>query len=51
MTYNNDSLGNLISSSVKAKITVYAVILALHINNFQIDLTMLQRDLKLSEKR
>lgn len=51
LTYNNGSLRNLISSSMKAKITAYAVILALHINNFQIDLTMLQRDLKLSEKR
>lgn len=35
---------------MKAKITAYAIILALHINNFQIDLTVLQRDLKLSEK-
>ena len=45
------SLRNLISSSMKAKITAYAIILALHISNFQIDLTVLQRDLKLSEKR
>lgn len=51
LTYNNGSLRNLISSSMKAKITAYAIILALHINNFQIDLTVLQRDLKLSEKR
>lgn len=51
LTYNNGSLRNLISSSIKAKITAYAIILALHINNFQIDLTLLQRDLKLSEKR
>ncbi|XP_051013497.1 DNA-directed RNA polymerase I subunit RPA49 [Acomys russatus] len=51
LTYNNGSLQNLISSSMKAKITAYAVILALHVNNFQIDLTVLQRDLKLSEKR
>lgn len=45
------SLRNLISDSMKAKITAYVIILALHINAFQIDLTMLQRDLKLSEKR
>ena len=45
------SLRNLISDSMKAKITAYVIILALHINGFQIDLTMLQRDLKLSEKR
>lgn len=36
---------------MKAKITAYVIILALHINDFQIDLTVLQRDLKLSEKR
>ncbi|XP_012624559.2 DNA-directed RNA polymerase I subunit RPA49 [Microcebus murinus] len=51
LTYNNGSLRNLISDSMKAKITAYVIILALHINNFQIDLTVLQRDLKLSEKR
>lgn len=51
LTYNNGSLRNLISDSMKAKITAYVIVLALHINGFQIDLTMLQRDLKLSEKR
>ncbi|XP_005382935.1 PREDICTED: DNA-directed RNA polymerase I subunit RPA49 [Chinchilla lanigera] len=51
LTYNNGSLRNLISNSMKAKITAYVIILALHINDFQIDLTVLQRDLKLSEKR
>ncbi|XP_077003783.1 DNA-directed RNA polymerase I subunit RPA49 isoform X1 [Tamandua tetradactyla] len=51
LAYNNGSLRNLISDSMKAKITAYVIILALHINDFQIDLTMLQRDLKLSEKR
>ncbi|XP_012512346.1 PREDICTED: DNA-directed RNA polymerase I subunit RPA49 isoform X2 [Propithecus coquereli] len=51
LTYNNGSLRNLISDSMKAKITAYVIILALHINNFQIDLTVLQRDLKLSERR
>uniref|UniRef100_A0A8C2VT85 RNA polymerase I subunit E n=1 Tax=Chinchilla lanigera TaxID=34839 RepID=A0A8C2VT85_CHILA len=50
LTYNNGSLRNLISNSMKAKITAYVIILALHINDFQIDLTVLQRDLKLSEK-
>ncbi|OWK01209.1 POLR1E [Cervus elaphus hippelaphus] len=35
----------------QAKVTAYVIVLALHINDFQIDLTMLQRDLKLSEKR
>uniref|UniRef100_A0A9L0SKB3 RNA polymerase I subunit E n=1 Tax=Equus caballus TaxID=9796 RepID=A0A9L0SKB3_HORSE len=51
LTYNNGSLRNLISDSMKAKITAYVILLALHINDFQIDLTMLQRDLKLSERR
>ncbi|XP_024902311.1 DNA-directed RNA polymerase I subunit RPA49 [Pteropus alecto] len=51
LTYNNGSLRNIISNSMKAKITAYVIILALHINDFQIDLTVLQRDLKLSEKR
>ncbi|XP_037654179.1 DNA-directed RNA polymerase I subunit RPA49 [Choloepus didactylus] len=51
LTFNNGSLRNLISDSMKAKITAYVIILALHINAFQIDLTVLQRDLKLSERR
>ncbi|XP_059956895.1 DNA-directed RNA polymerase I subunit RPA49 [Mesoplodon densirostris] len=51
LIYNSGSLRNLISDSMKAKITAYVIILALHINDFQIDLTVLQRDLKLSEKR
>ncbi|XP_006894518.1 PREDICTED: DNA-directed RNA polymerase I subunit RPA49-like, partial [Elephantulus edwardii] len=38
LTYNNGSLRNLISDSMKAKITAYAIILALHISNFQVDL-------------
>nr|XP_009242530.2 DNA-directed RNA polymerase I subunit RPA49 isoform X1 [Pongo abelii] len=51
LTYNNGRLRNLISDSMKAKVTAYVITLALHIHDFQIDLTMLQRDLKLSEKR
>lgn len=51
LTYNNGSLRNLISDSMKAKITAHVLLLALHINNFETDLTVLQRDLKLSEKR
>ncbi|KAM6170052.1 DNA-directed RNA polymerase I subunit RPA49 [Rhynchocyon petersi] len=51
LTYNNSSLRNVISDSMKAKITAYAIILALHITGFKIDLTVLQRDLNLSEKR
>ncbi|NXG95569.1 RPA49 polymerase, partial [Loxia leucoptera] len=51
LTYNNGSIQNLISASMKAKITAYIIALALHINNFQTDLTVLQNDLKLSESR
>ncbi|KFQ62923.1 DNA-directed RNA polymerase I subunit RPA49, partial [Pelecanus crispus] len=51
LTYNNGSVQNLISASMKAKITAYVIALALHINNFQIDLTVLQNDMKLQESR
>ncbi|NXS52119.1 RPA49 polymerase, partial [Brachypteracias leptosomus] len=51
MTYNNGSVRNLIPSSMKSKITAYVIALALHISNFQIDLTVLQNDLKLRESR
>ncbi|NXQ44172.1 RPA49 polymerase, partial [Catharus fuscescens] len=51
LTYNNGSMQNLISASMKAKITAYVIALALHINNFQTDLTILQNDMKLPESR
>ncbi|KAF1499555.1 DNA-directed RNA polymerase I subunit RPA49, partial [Eudyptula minor novaehollandiae] len=51
LTYNNGSVQNLISASMKAKITAYVITLALHINNFQTDLTVLQNDMKLQESR
>ncbi|XP_061218585.1 DNA-directed RNA polymerase I subunit RPA49 [Neopsephotus bourkii] len=51
LTYNDSSVQNLISASMKAKIAAYVIALALHINNFQIDLTVLQNDLKLQESR
>ncbi|NXW07594.1 RPA49 polymerase, partial [Fregetta grallaria] len=51
LTYNNGSVQNLISASMKAKITAYVIALALHINNFQTDLTILQNDMKLQESR
>ncbi|KAM6104992.1 DNA-directed RNA polymerase I subunit RPA49 isoform 2-T2 [Pterocles gutturalis] len=49
LTYNNGSVQNLISASMKAKITAYVIALALHINNFQTDLTVLQNGMKLQE--
>ncbi|NWW47942.1 RPA49 polymerase, partial [Pedionomus torquatus] len=51
LTYNNGSVQNLVSASMKAKIAAYAITLALHINNFQTDLTILQNDMKLQESR
>ncbi|NXT17774.1 RPA49 polymerase, partial [Syrrhaptes paradoxus] len=51
LTYNNGSVQNLISASMKAKITAYVIALALHINNFQTDLTVLQNSMKLQESR
>ncbi|NXC71174.1 RPA49 polymerase, partial [Anhinga anhinga] len=51
LTYNNGSVQNLISASMKTKITAYVIALALHINNFQTDLTVLQNDMKLQESK
>uniref|UniRef100_A0A8C8EEX5 RNA polymerase I subunit E n=1 Tax=Otus sunia TaxID=257818 RepID=A0A8C8EEX5_9STRI len=51
LTYNNGSVQNLISASMKTKITAYVIALALHISKFQTDLTVLQNDLKLQESR
>ncbi|NXM92450.1 RPA49 polymerase, partial [Oenanthe oenanthe] len=51
LTYNDGSIQNLISASMKTKITAYVIALALHINNFQTDLTVLQNDMKLPETR
>ncbi|KAJ1204648.1 hypothetical protein NDU88_000088 [Pleurodeles waltl] len=51
LSYNNGHLQNIISASMKAKITAYVIALALHINDFQTDLTILQRDMKLTENR
>ncbi|XP_035423508.1 DNA-directed RNA polymerase I subunit RPA49 [Cygnus atratus] len=51
LTYNNGSVQNLISASMKTKIASYVIALALHINKFQIDLTVLQNDMKLHESR
>ncbi|XP_075787356.1 DNA-directed RNA polymerase I subunit RPA49 isoform X1 [Pelodiscus sinensis] len=50
-TYNHGRLQNLISASMRAKITAYVLALTLHVNNFQADLTVLQRDMKLHENK
>lgn len=49
--FRSDRVLNLIPATMKCKIVSYAIALALHISDFQVDLTVLQRDLKLSEKR
>ncbi|XP_062925191.1 DNA-directed RNA polymerase I subunit RPA49, partial [Mobula hypostoma] len=51
LTYNNGRVKNTIPVSMKAKIVAYIIALALHIHNFQIDLTLLQQDLKISENK
>uniref|UniRef100_A0A8D0DNJ3 RNA polymerase I subunit E n=1 Tax=Salvator merianae TaxID=96440 RepID=A0A8D0DNJ3_SALMN len=51
LSFGNGRLQNQVSASMKIKIASFAIALALHINNFQIDLTVLQRDLKLQEAR
>ncbi|NXP55656.1 RPA49 polymerase, partial [Heliornis fulica] len=51
LTYNNGSVQNVVSASMKTKIAAYVVALALHISGFQVDLTVLQNDLKLQESR
>ncbi|XP_062985154.1 DNA-directed RNA polymerase I subunit RPA49 isoform X2 [Elgaria multicarinata webbii] len=51
LSYGNGRIQNQVSASMKVKITAYAIALALHINNFQTDLTILQRDLKLRDSR
>ncbi|XP_003223374.1 DNA-directed RNA polymerase I subunit RPA49 [Anolis carolinensis] len=51
LTYSNGRLQNQISASMKVKIAAYVIALALHINDFETDLTILQRDLKLRDNR
>ncbi|XP_067886425.1 DNA-directed RNA polymerase I subunit RPA49 isoform X2 [Heterodontus francisci] len=51
LTYNSGRIKNVMPTSMKAKVVAYIIALALHINSFQIDLTFLQRELKISENR
>ncbi|XP_015262983.1 PREDICTED: DNA-directed RNA polymerase I subunit RPA49 isoform X2 [Gekko japonicus] len=51
LSYGNGRIQNVVSASMKAKIIAYVIALALHINHFQTDLTVLQKDLKLRENR
>ncbi|KAM5194613.1 DNA-directed RNA polymerase I subunit RPA49 isoform 1-T1 [Mantella aurantiaca] len=49
--YTNGRVQNSISGTMKSKIVAYIIALALHISDFQVDLTGLQRDLRLTENR
>ncbi|XP_075458843.1 DNA-directed RNA polymerase I subunit RPA49 [Ascaphus truei] len=49
--YKNGSILNSISGTTKSKIVAHVIALALHITDFQVDLTFLQRDMKLKESR
>ncbi|KAM4710200.1 DNA-directed RNA polymerase I subunit RPA49 [Discoglossus pictus] len=50
-TFKNGRLQNSVSGTMKSKIVSYVIALALHISDFQVDLTILQRDMKLKESR
>ncbi|NP_001086330.1 DNA-directed RNA polymerase I subunit RPA49 [Xenopus laevis] len=50
-TYKNGRIQNAISGTTKTKIVAYIIAIALHICDFQVDLTLLQRDMKLKESR
>ncbi|XP_063770731.1 DNA-directed RNA polymerase I subunit RPA49 [Pseudophryne corroboree] len=49
--FKNDRLHNSISGTMRSKIVAYVIALALHISDFRVDLSFLQRDLKLTESR
>ncbi|XP_073518732.1 DNA-directed RNA polymerase I subunit RPA49 isoform X2 [Phyllobates terribilis] len=49
--FKNESVKNSISDTMKCKIASYVLALALHISDFQVDLTLLQRDLKFKDHR
>ncbi|PIN95444.1 hypothetical protein AB205_0044270 [Aquarana catesbeiana] len=51
IVYKDGRVQNSISGTMKSKIVAYVIALALHISNFQVDLTCLQRDLRLTENR
>uniref|UniRef100_A0A8C5LV71 RNA polymerase I subunit E n=1 Tax=Leptobrachium leishanense TaxID=445787 RepID=A0A8C5LV71_9ANUR len=50
-TYKNGRVQNSISGTMHSKIVAHAIALALHICEFEVDLTLLQREMKLTEAR
>lgn len=50
-TYRNGNVQNMISSSMRAKVAAYCLALLLHLNYMSANLTLLQRDLGITEAR
>ncbi|CAH2293580.1 DNA-directed RNA polymerase I subunit RPA49 [Pelobates cultripes] len=50
-TFKNGRVQNSVSGTMNSKIVAHVIALALHICDFEVDLTLLQRDMKLTENR
>ncbi|XP_035515954.1 DNA-directed RNA polymerase I subunit RPA49 [Morone saxatilis] len=50
-TFNNGRVQNMVSSSMRAKLAAYSLALLLHVGHMTADLTLLHRDLGISEAR
>ncbi|XP_037328461.2 DNA-directed RNA polymerase I subunit RPA49 [Pungitius pungitius] len=50
-TFNNGRVQNMVSSSMRTKLAAYSMALLLHMNNMICDLTLLHRDLGITEAR
>ncbi|MBN3310234.1 RPA49 polymerase, partial [Amia calva] len=50
-TFNDGQIRNMVPASMKTKIVAYALALLLHIRDFEVDLTLLQRDFRLTENK
>ncbi|TNN78749.1 DNA-directed RNA polymerase I subunit RPA49 [Liparis tanakae] len=50
-TFNNGSVRNIVSMSMRAKLAAYSLTLLLHMSYMTADLTLLQRDLGITEAR
>ncbi|XP_008276661.1 DNA-directed RNA polymerase I subunit RPA49 [Stegastes partitus] len=50
-TFNNGRLQNTVSASIHAKIAAYCLALLLHLGHMTADLTLLHRDLRITEAR
>ncbi|KAK2816990.1 hypothetical protein Q5P01_025181 [Channa striata] len=50
-TFNNGRVQNIVSASMRAKLAAYSVALLLHMGHMTVDLTLLHRDLGITEAR